>query len=311
MDKIAARFNVATDHMRRGGKYVVARARPTARRIELGAHLRHLRESVGLTIEDAARGMPFSETKVQRVETGLQSFRQARELRKLLERYGVTEDDAVEQLLEIQREASSQEWWTEYKDVMPSGMQRFVGIESAAKSIHVYHPTLVHGLLQTEAYARAVHEVFKPVEETTTEFVDKHVALRMGRKETLLAGEEAPRLWVILGEGALRWVIGGSDVMCEQYDEIVKLAALDNITVQVLPFQSRGYRATHDFALLDPGDGLPQMVQADTAWGAVSVTDKPREVKRFARSFDALRASALPPEDTQGFLHRLTREITQ
>ncbi|MCC3767580.1 helix-turn-helix transcriptional regulator [Streptomyces sp. UNOC14_S4] len=290
---------------------MVARARPTARRIELGAHLRHLRESVGLTIEDAARGMPFSETKVQRVETGLQSFRQARELRKLLERYGVTDDDAVEQLLEIQREASSQEWWTEYKDVMPSGMQRFVGIESAAKSIRAYHPTVILGLLQTEAYARAIHEAFKPVEETTTEFVDKHVALRMGRKETLLASEGAPSLWAILGEGALRWIIGGADVMCEQYEEIVKLAALDNITVQILPFQSRGYRAAHDFILLDPGEDLPQMVQADTAWGAVSVTDKPREIKRFTRSFDVLRASALPPEDTQGFLHQLSREITQ
>ncbi|MCX2968208.1 MULTISPECIES: helix-turn-helix domain-containing protein [Streptomyces] len=287
----------------------MARSRPTARRIELGAHLRHLRTASGLTIEDAARGMPFSETKLQRVEKGLMSFRQAGELRKLLGRYGVTDDEAVESLLEIQREAASQDWWTEYKDVMPSGMQRFVGIESTATSIRAWHPSLILGLLQTERYARAVHEVAKPVEETTSEFVDKHVALRMKRKEALLSGDGTPRLWVILGEGALRWVLGGPEVMRDQYDEVMKLAALDHVTVQILPHRSTGFRASHDFMLLDLGEGLPPTVQTDTAWGAVSVTDKPREVGRFARSFDALRASALPPEDTRGFLHQLSREI--
>jgi hypothetical protein len=52
-----------------------------------------------------------------------------------------------------EREASSQEWWTQFKSSMPSCMPRFVGIESAAREIRAYHPVMVLGLLQTENHA--------------------------------------------------------------------------------------------------------------------------------------------------------------
>ncbi|MEV0471052.1 Scr1 family TA system antitoxin-like transcriptional regulator, partial [Streptomyces prunicolor] len=71
----------------------------------------------------------------------------------------------------------------------------------------------------------------------------------------------------------------------------------------------RSYRSTHDFAILEFGNALPPRVQADSAWGSVSTSDKPREVDRFQRRFDAMAASALPPEDTSEFLHRLEREL--
>ncbi|WP_332108895.1 Scr1 family TA system antitoxin-like transcriptional regulator [Streptomyces gossypiisoli] len=57
------------------------------------------------------------------------------------------------------------------------------------------------------------------------------------------------------------------------------------------------------------GDEFPSRVQTDSAWGSVSTSDKPREVDRFHRRFDAMAASALPPEDTPDFLHRLEREL--
>ncbi|WP_223281241.1 Scr1 family TA system antitoxin-like transcriptional regulator [Streptomyces antnestii] len=76
----------------------------------------------------------------------------------------------------------------------------------------------------------------------------------------------------------------------------------------MLPFR-RSYRSTNDFAILDFGDALPQRVQADSAWGSVSTSDKPREVDRFQRRFDAMVASALPPEDTPDLPRRLEREL--
>ncbi|MEK8144132.1 Scr1 family TA system antitoxin-like transcriptional regulator [Streptomyces sp. M10(2022)] len=59
------------------------------------------------------------------------------------------------------------------------------------------------------------------------------------------------------------------------------------------------------------GDGLPTTVQTDTAWFTVAVTDKPREVGRFSRMFDAMAANAKPPGETQKFLHQLAREINE
>lgn len=71
--------------------------RPTGRRIVMGKELRRLRKGVGLTLADAADGLGFSEAQLQRVETGLSSLRRSQHLRALLDRYGVTDEDAVDE----------------------------------------------------------------------------------------------------------------------------------------------------------------------------------------------------------------------
>ncbi|MBB4928252.1 helix-turn-helix domain-containing protein [Kitasatospora kifunensis] len=293
-----------------GGKDVAARPRPTARRIELGHELRHLRQQAGITLGDAVKGLSFSETKLQRVETGLQDFRNAGDLRKLLAKYSA-DDDNIERLVELQRTASRQDWWTPYTTAtMASAMPRFLGVESEAQAIRAFHPTAVLGLLQTEDYALALHEIAKPVEEYTTEFVQKSVALRMRRKERLLTPDDPVKLWAILYEPALRYVVGDPDLMRGQYEEITRLAQLDNVTVQILPQSVRGYLALTDFTLLDLGATLPPTVQVDNAGAGMSITDKPRDVGRHQRMFEALSRSALPAESTPQLLHQLTREVT-
>jgi hypothetical protein len=286
----------------------------TGQRLELGLQLRQLRENCGLgdrgagfTRKQAIQGTRISEAALQRIETGSLNFRNVGDLRKLLDRYGVTDDDVIEALINLNKESANRDWITQYRGVMPAGMPGFVGLEPEARSMRAYHPTLVYGLLQTAGYAQAVLELHKPVEETTSEFIRSSVEVRMKRQE-VLTREEPVRLRVILGEAALRYPVGGADVMREQYARIEKLSAWDHISIQVLPFRS-SYRAAHDFAILDFSDQLPPRVQADNAWGAMSTSDKPREVDRFTRRFDSMVASALPPEDTPAFLHRLEREL--
>lgn len=289
---------------------MAARPQPTARRIGLGHELRQHRKAADLTIAQAVEGMPFDHNTLQRVETGLKSFRQAGHLRLLLERYGVTDDDEVDRLVAMQREAASREWWTGVGTTnLLSGMQRFLGVQSAAREIRLFHPTIVPGLLQTEAYAQALHDLHKPIDETTTEFGQKSVQLRMRRKEAITREEDPLKVWAVLYEPALRYTIGDADLMREQYAELVKLAALENVTLQVLPQASSGYVAFHHVNIMILGGGLPTAVQTDTAWHTVAVTDKPREVGRFARMFDAMVAGALPPGDTPKFLHQLSGEI--
>ncbi|MET9973040.1 DUF6281 family protein [Streptomyces sp. NPDC006356] len=99
-----------------------------------------------------------------------------------------TDDRDVEQLLRIQRDGASQDWWTPFRSTMPSGMPRFVGIETAARETWAFHPALVLGLLQTEAYARALYELAKPIEETTTEFIDKNIQVRLRRNVEFTVG---------------------------------------------------------------------------------------------------------------------------
>ncbi|MFJ3302380.1 helix-turn-helix domain-containing protein [Streptomyces sp. NPDC086549] len=286
----------------------------TAQRLELGLQLRQLRENCGLgergggfTRKQAVVGLRISEASLQRIESGSLNFRNVGDLRKLLEKYGVTDEEVVESLMNLNRDSNQQDWLTQYRGLMPAGLPGFVGLEPEARSMKAYHPTVVYGLLQTEAYARATHELHKPIEEYTSEFIRSSVELRMKRQE-VLARENPVKLHVILGEAALRYPVGGAEVMGEQYANIEEVSGWDHITIQVLPFR-RSYRSTNDFAILDFGNELPPRVQTDSAWGSVSTSDKPREVDRFHRRFDAMAASALPPEDTPDFLHRLRREL--
>jgi hypothetical protein len=50
-------------------------------------------------------------------------------------------------------------------------------------------------------------------------------------------------------------MVGDTDVMREQYNELVGLAALPNVTVQVLPQTLREHLSVHDFAILHLDDG--------------------------------------------------------
>ncbi|MFE6775355.1 helix-turn-helix domain-containing protein [Streptomyces sp. NPDC057702] len=290
---------------------MAARPQPTARRIGLGHELRQLRKEAGFTIAEAVQGLPIDESTLQRVETGWKSFRQAAQLRELLERYGITDEEQVARLLSLQREASSREWWTGTGTTMLSGMPRFLGVESAAKEIRIFHPTIVPGLLQTRPYAMAVHDVHKPIDESTTEFIRQSVELRMKRQEAVVRDDDPLKVWAVLYEPALRYLIGDTAVMRDQYESLAELADRENVTLQVLPQAGRGYVAFHDVNIMILNDGLPMTVQTDTAWFTVAVTDKPKEVGRFNRMFDALAASALPPRETPKILAQLAKELPE
>ncbi|MEU5977879.1 DUF5753 domain-containing protein [Streptomyces sp. NPDC047315] len=257
--------------------------------------------------KEAVRGIKeFSEATLTRIELGELNFRRnVGVLRTLLKRYSVTDEQLIEELVALNREAPNEDWLTQYRSFMPPGMPHFVGLEAEAVAITAYHPTVVYGILQTPEYAKAIYELTRPVEDTTTEFVTRNVELRMERKRRVLAREDPMRLRIILGEAALRIPVGGDDVMRGQYEEIIRLAEMGNISIQVLPF-ARGYRAVHDFRILDLGD-LPSRVQTDNAWGAISTSDKPQQVSRFNRRFDAMVGVALGVEETINFVKDLTR----
>lgn len=258
-----------------------------------------------MTRKTAVRGLrALSEASLARIENGELNFRRnVGDLRTLLKRYAVTDEDLIEQLVELNREAPNEDWLTQYRAFMPAGMPHFVGLEAEAREILAYHPTVVYGLLQTEDYARALFEVQRPIEDTTSEFIQRNVNLRMERKRRVLQRDDV-RLRIILGEAALRIPVGDDATMRDQYLEIIKLARQDRISVQVLPFK-RGYRASSDFTILDLGE-LPARVQTDNAWGAVSTSDKPRERDRFTRRFNAMVGAAHGLEETIEFLEALT-----
>ncbi|MBZ4319556.1 helix-turn-helix domain-containing protein [Streptomyces huiliensis] len=287
---------------------MAARRGPTFRRRELGKQLRALREKAGITSGDAAASLGFSETKLLRVETAHNSLPRVGDLERLLDLYGVEDPDSRDALLVLHRDSLSREWWTPYRNTMWNGMATFLGLERDARMLRSWQPDVVPGLLQCESYARALFLSEKTVEETTTHFVEDNVRLRMERKGIITRADSPAELNVVVNEAALRQWIGGRDVMLEQYEEIERLASLDNVTIQVLPMALATYRTCLNFVVMDFEEGLEPVVQTDLQ-ETITVTDKPLMVWRYARRFDALRSGALAPSMTPDFLHRLAREI--
>ncbi|MER5888668.1 helix-turn-helix transcriptional regulator [Streptomyces sp. NPDC001941] len=285
-----------------------AKVGTTIRRIQLGQELLRLRERAGLTLDQAAEGLPFHHTRISKLENGTTKLKTGAQLRQLLERYGVTDDKDVAFLVDLHANSFSREWWHPYRSVMPSGMSFYVGLEQDATRMSVWQPNVVFGLLQTEAYARSLFEAAKPIDERTTEFVERNTQVRMERQNVLHRSEHPMELYLVLDEAVLRRVVGNMQIMREQYLRIIELSELDHVTVQILPLSHATYRTDSNFAVVKFEAPDMTIVQVDVPAG-VSVADRDTEVWKHTRRFDALQRGALGPGDTPRFLHQLVKEV--
>src|SRR4051794_35065985 len=199
---------------------------PTVLRRLLGAQLRRLRERQGITREEAGYAIRASGSKMSRLELGRVGFKE-RDVADLLTLYGVTDDTDRDTLLALAQDANSPGWWHRYGDVLPGWFETYVGLEEAAALIRTYEVQFIPGLLQTEDYARAVTIAGQP--DLPTDEVERRVQLRSDRQQLLRRSHNAPRLWAVVDEGALRRPIGGSKVMRAQLEHLLKLRELKNV----------------------------------------------------------------------------------
>src|ERR1700722_6087690 len=128
-------------------------AAPPVRRRLVGRALRQYRETLGYTLEDAARMLECDRSKMSRVETGERGIR-GKELRELLAEYGVdSEQRALLELLANPR--GGRGWFRDYDGVLRGAWRDYLTLETASSKISAYEAQRVPGLLQTPAYAMA------------------------------------------------------------------------------------------------------------------------------------------------------------
>ena len=207
---------------------------PAPLRRQLRNELREARTKAKLTQKQVAERLEWSPSKVIRIESGQVAISMV-DLRALLSEYGVSDKQKVEQLLEISRN-SRKSPWDEYRDVLqPAGID-YLGYESAAVIVRQFEPSLVPGLLQTEAYTRAL----LPVTGSTPSQVDRLVEARKVRQE-LLDNPDRGELFFIIDEAVIRRLVGGPEVMVAQLEKLMELADRDNVTIQIVPFATGAY----------------------------------------------------------------------
>jgi transcriptional regulator with XRE-family HTH domain len=285
---------------------VQAGSGPTVRRMLVGAQLRRLRTEQGLTREQAGEAIRASEWKIHRLENGQVGFKD-RDIVDLLALYGVDDPVEVADFLVLARQANAPGWWHHYGDLLPQWFRAYVDLESAARLIRTYEGQFVPGLLQTEDYMRAL--VGGAQLQDSPEEAERRVALRLGR-QALLQREDAPRLWAVVDEAALRRPVGGPRVMRAQLERLIAAAELPNVTLQVLPLAAGAHPAmVGAFSVLRFADQeLPDVVYVEHLNNA-SYLDRREEVERYLDVMESLCVGSEPPAKTAAFLGKILDKL--
>jgi len=218
-----------------------------------------------------------------------------RDVRDLCQVYGVADPS---DLMDLARRAREPSLWSRYGYL---GLEPYLSLEQEAVSITSYSMYYVPALLQTADYARAIVKgIGRRMDHRALE---DRVEARMLRQR-LLEGPTPPRYRALADEAVLRRPVGGDAVMRAQLEEIMKWAALERGSIQVIPFKAGAHAsADSNFDLLDFGDKSSQgsVVYVE---GLVSqlYLERPAEVERYRETIEYLRDSALSMQDSMALI---------
>jgi transcriptional regulator with XRE-family HTH domain len=276
---------------------------PTVQRLVLGSQLHRLRDSRGITAEQAAEAIRGSHSKISRMEHGRVGFKE-RDVGDLLTLYGVTDSEERAALLNLAREANTPGWWHAYSDILPTWLEAYVGLEAAASVLRTYEVQLVPGLLQTEEYTRAL---IRQGSAVTEEEIVRRGELRASRQE-ILRRPDAPQLWAVVDEGALRRPVGGA-IVREQLKHLIEVTDHPAVTLQVLPFEAGAHAAMGGpFTILRFAEpDLADVVYIEQLTSALYL-DKPVEVDSYLEVMEQLCLQAEPATNTADILSRILAE---
>ncbi|MEV5567649.1 helix-turn-helix transcriptional regulator [Streptomyces sp. NPDC052196] len=276
---------------------------PTVRRRRLGAELRRLREAAGLRLDDVQEHTGISAVKASRVETARTGVKPG-DLDTLLTLYGVAKDDTERAVLHaLARDGARRGWWQTYADTISPAYADWISLEAQAKSVRTWQTTLIPGLLQTAAYARATIDAINMT--TPPDRVNALVDVRIAR-QSILTRPDPPEIWAIIHEVALRPQLGDTRVMREQLQRLLDVTALPHVSVQVLPLNASPHPGmAGPFTLL----GFPESADLDITHvedltNALYVED-PMEVSIYRAAFERLCAAALPFDKSTDLIAQL------
>ncbi|MEU2993587.1 helix-turn-helix transcriptional regulator [Streptomyces griseoincarnatus] len=189
---------------------------------------------------------------------------------------------------------------------LPLFFQDFALLEAEAVSRFSYDPMLVPGLLQTEAYARALIEAhFPPLEE---EAIEQHLTARLARQSLLTRKNPCVVLSFILEEGALRRAVGGTVVLGQQLAYLLECTRRRNVEIQVMPTQRAAHSGVNGQIVLLETVERRQFVSIE-AQGIVNIRSDRDEVSEFWLRYGMLRSQALNSEESARLIERMAGEL--
>lgn len=256
----------------------------------LGAELRHRREAADLSQEDLGAPLFVSGSFIGQLEAGTRRMQldQAQKLDEVLDADGF-----------FVRNCAALK-----KSKYPDHFAEAAEAERLATTIREYAPLLIPGLLQTEAYARAVFRAYQPT--ATEDVIDELVAARLERAQ-LLTDPTTPLLWVVLDEAILRRRVGGPGVMAEALRHVTGLVRQHRIIAQVLPFSAGAHMALTGSLKLMRFPDAPALAYLQ-GLGTGQLQDDPATLNHYELTYDLVAASALSPEASLALIESVAED---
>jgi transcriptional regulator with XRE-family HTH domain len=280
---------------------------PTPRRRRLGAEIRRAREALGWTQEEAAEKLGYKAlSTVSKIEKGVQGVK-FQQLPHFFEVLRIDDPEVREHWRDLVRKAGEPDWWQRFEGVVNDPLGDYLSEIEQADSLFVWNPVVLHALLQTEEYERAVIEGSRAWK--TAEDIDRFVAMRREHRHNMLNRKPPLKIWAVLPEGLLRQQVGSRDVARAQIEHLIHLARADsNITLQVLPFRA-GAHAGMDgaFMLMSFTTGRDTVVVE--AIRALLHLNEPDTVEVYRTTADHLKSDALGQKASVSLLTTIAKEL--
>lgn len=262
---------------------------PASRR-QIGLMLRRLREDAHKSIADVVEAKVAGATKVWRIESGqtLPSIPDILGFCWVYEADPPTTKRLTDMVTEIANGGNG--FWEEHGDSVPTWLSLYVGMEQTATDVQLFEPDLVHGLLQTRAYAVATND--EPQQS------ERNADLRLARQNAVFDRKDTYQMRVVLGAGALARQVGSPELMTDQLDHLRTLSRQPRLDIRILGWRVWMHAAVNGpfarFEFTSPGED-PVVYVPLLAGGRYF--EKPDQIRPYENAFDRLWHHSTPVEE--------------
>ncbi|MGH3938690.1 MAG: helix-turn-helix domain-containing protein [Pseudonocardiaceae bacterium] len=278
------------------------------RRRYLGDELRRLREQAKKKLEDIATYMGCSPAKISRIEKGHVAA-SASDVRDMLEYYGVPRTER-DRYVALARQPPLPGWWCLYGDLVEKDewFREYGPLEDQASTLKSFETMLIPGLLQTEAYVRALFAV-GPNLAAPQAVLDRGVQFRIER-QAILSRENPPSYIAVIDEAALRRQVGTAETMRAQLQHLINSTELVNVTIEVVSFSSGAYVGQDGaFTIL----GFTEPSNSDVVYVQSPVgnlyLEKSEQVQHQVDTFNHIRKAALSKQESIKFIRAVMADL--
>lgn len=183
----------------------------------------------------------------------------------------------------------------------PKRVRDLAKLEAQAVELGTYGNHNVHGLLQTEEYARSLFEMRRPA--YSQDEVERMVAARIARR-SIFDRSPAPALTFVQEEVTLRRPIGGRMVLQKQLERLLEVGQLRNVEIQVMP-TDRDDHAGMDgrIQVLKFQDG--SVVGHEEGQFTSRLVSDPKLLRILELRYGIIRAQALTPRESMAFIEKV------